>query len=731
VFHRHLLPHCIRATSRERRADRRQRDERQPNIERSRRRTGPRTARVTAILLLLSSVVGVAAALAGPASVAAAYPSSTVNLIGHGWGHGIGMGQWGSLGYAVGQDGGAGNFNYAQILGHYYGGTTLTQTNDATSMHDGNVIVAMTEVDGGDTIVTGAGGAAVDFPGGSAAAVLFRQLSPGTFEVYTGASCAGPTWTPVGTASNPVASAAGGGPVNLCTATGTIEVHGTLRAVTNSAGQSRTVNTVPIELYVADVAPAESPSSWASLGGAGPQFRPWGFQQSEAQTVAARSYVEASPLGYGGYADTCDQFCQTYPGMKWETATSLQAATEAWPYGTAGQVMMINGTNTVATTQYSASSGGYTTGDQFPAVPDAGDAICIPGACNPNHDWTASVPVSSIQGAYPQIGILTSVTVTARNGLGDLGGRVEQVRVAGTSGTATDTGDGFASKLGLKSDWFAVSGQPNGGVGGYWLDASDGGVFSFGNALFYGSMGGTHLNQPIVGMAATHDSGGYWEVAADGGVFSFGDAQFHGSVPGVLAPGQSLNRPVVGMATTPDGGGYWMVASDGGVFCFGDAPFEGSVPGVLQPGQSLNKPIVSIVPTRDGRGYWLVASDGGVFAFGDAGFVGSLGSSPPATPIVGVAPTPDNRGYWLLEADGVPHAFGDAPVVGTNGASPGLGSRSSAMTALVADATGGGFDAVDGSGQVFTYGDAPYFGDVASTVNGYTGHVVGIADRPN
>jgi peptidoglycan hydrolase-like amidase len=648
-------------------------------------------------------------------------------MIGHGWGHGIGMGQWGSLGYAIGQDGGLGNVPYQLILEHYYGGTTLTQTNDATSMHAGNVIVAMTEVNGGDTIVTAAGGGAVDYPGGSAQAVLFHQLSPGVFQIDTSTSCAGPTWSAVGTAGDPVASAAGGGPVNLCTAGGTIEVHGTLGALTNSIGQSRTVNTVPIEQYVADVAPAESPSSWASLGGPGLQNEPWGFQQSEAQTVAARSYVESNPLGYGGYADTCDQTCQSYPGMRWETATSLLAADGNH---TAGQVMMIDGTSTVATTEYSASSGGYTTGDQFPPVPDAGDAVCIPGACNPNHDWTATIPVSSIQSAYPQIGTLTSLTVTQRNGFGDLGGRVEQMTIAGTSGTATDTGDGFAAKLGLKSDWFAVSGQASGGVGGYWLDAADGGVFTFGNAQFFGSMGGTRLNQPVVGMSATHDSGGYWEVAADGGIFSFGDARFNGSVPGVLKPGQSLNQPVVGMATTPDGGGYWIVASDGGVFCFGDAPFEGSVPGVLKPGQSLNRPIVSIVPTRDGRGYWLVASDGGVFAFGDAGFVGSLGSSPPPTPIVGVAPTPDNGGYWLLEADGAVHAFGDAPGVGISGASPGLASRNSSMTALVADRTGRGFDAVDGTGQAFAYGDAPYFGDVATTVSGYTGHVVGIADTP-
>jgi hypothetical protein len=84
---------------------------------------------------------------------------------------------------------------------------------------------------------------------------------------------------------------------------------------------------------------------------------------------------------------------------------------------------------------------------------------------------------------------------------------------------------------------------------GYWLVASDGGIFSFGDAAFYGSMGGAHLNQPIVGMASTADGGGYWLVASDGGIFSFGDAAFHGSMGGA-----HLNQPIVGMASTPTGG---------------------------------------------------------------------------------------------------------------------------------------------------------------------------------
>ncbi len=106
---------------------------------------------------------------------------------------------------------------------------------------------------------------------------------------------------------------------------------------------------------------------------------------------------------------------------------------------------------------------------------------------------------------------------------------------------------------------------------GYWLVASDGGIFTFGDAGFYGSTGAIQLNQPIVGMAATADGQGYWLVASDGGIFTFGDAGFHGSTGAI-----HLNRPIVGMAATSDGQGYWLVASDGGIFTFGDAAFMGS-----------------------------------------------------------------------------------------------------------------------------------------------------------
>ena len=67
---------------------------------------------------------------------------------------------------------------------------------------------------------------------------------------------------------------------------------------------------------------------------------------------------------------------------------------------------------------------------------------------------------------------------------------------------------------------------------GKWLPTV--GIFAFGDATFDGSMGGTRLNAPIVGIAATVDGGGYWEVASDGGIFAFGDAIFNGSMGGIV-----------------------------------------------------------------------------------------------------------------------------------------------------------------------------------------------------
>jgi len=192
---------------------------------------------------------------------------------------------------------------------------------------------------------------------------------------------------------------------------------------------------------------------------------------------------------------------------------------------------------------------------------------------------------------------------------------------------------------------------------GYWLVASDGGIFSYGSSGFYGSLGNTPLAKPIVGMAA-HPSGlGYWLVASDGGVFSYGASKFKGSLGGI-----PLNKPIVGMAATPSGNGYWLVASDGGIFNYGDAAFFGSTGNV-----NLTKPVVDMDATPSGNGYWLVASDGGIFNFGGAGFFGSAGGAPLVKPVVGMSRTANGLGYALVATDGGVFTYGNQPFLGSTG----------------------------------------------------------------
>ncbi len=219
---------------------------------------------------------------------------------------------------------------------------------------------------------------------------------------------------------------------------------------------------------------------------------------------------------------------------------------------------------------------------------------------------------------------------------------------------------------------------------GYWLVAADGGVFAFGDARYFGSMGGRHLDKPVVGMASTAQ-GGYYELASDGGIFSFGPgATFHGSMGG-----RQLNEPVVGMAETSEGG-YYEVASDGGIFSFGPgATFRGSM-----GGRKLNEPVVGMADDPGG-GYYEVASDGGIFSFG-ALFHGSTGCLMLAQPIQSMVVSTDRT---------------------TTGTGTGCG-----LTGLQPP---GGYRFVARDGGVFNFGNATYDGSLGG--KGIT-DVVGMAD---
>jgi surface antigen len=199
---------------------------------------------------------------------------------------------------------------------------------------------------------------------------------------------------------------------------------------------------------------------------------------------------------------------------------------------------------------------------------------------------------------------------------------------------------------------------------GYWLVASDGGVFAFGDADYHGSIpglglgppgasSGKHLNAPIVGMVPSADGGGYFMVASDGGVFAFGDATYQGSCPAI--GGCRTVQAVIPDAT---GDGYWVINQTGGVYVFGDATYYGGV-------ATHGVPVVGAARAPDGGGYWIVLADGAVYSFGDANFFGTAAGFLTATnPATAIFPTADGAGYWITSANGTVDAFGDAPNVG-------------------------------------------------------------------
>jgi len=215
----------------------------------------------------------------------------------------------------------------------------------------------------------------------------------------------------------------------------------------------------------------------------------------------------------------------------------------------------------------------------------------------------------------------------------------------------------------------------------------------------------------VVGITPTADRAGYWLVASDGGIFAFGDAGFFGSIPGLgIAPAGTaggapkLSAPIVGMVPSADGRGYFMVGADGGVFAFGDARFAGSCPAIGGCGAAA----VAVMPDATGNGYWVVTATGGVYTFGDTPFYGAPG--PQGAPVTAAVRTPDGRGYWILFADGRVAAYGDAPALG--GPVGSVGGLDPA-TAVFATAQGTGYWVTDALGAVYPFGDAPNDGSMA------------------
>jgi len=351
-------------------------------------------------------------------------------VTGHGFGHGVGMSQYGAYGYAEhGKD-------YRFILAHYYTGTSLGQVTET------RIVRVLLDISGGD----------VGFSGATSACGIALDPSR-SYEAHR-------TGTAVklrSSAGKPLADcgrtlrAAGKGRVAIA---GVGTYRGVLEVVPtdSDAGSLNVINALPVDQYVKGVIPNESPPSWPQAA-------------LRAQAVAARSFALTVDVGGNGFGLYDDTRSQVYEGLASETESTNEAAD-----ATRGQVVTYAGK--IAETYFSACSGGHTESVQnvffgppvpyLVGVPDPYDSYC------PLHTWTlrfSGAQIGARLGAYLD-GSLQKVVVTQRGS----SPRIIWAQLYGSGGVTKVRGDQLASALGGYDRWMSfrklVNGKAAGGEGG-------------------------------------------------------------------------------------------------------------------------------------------------------------------------------------------------------------------------------------------------------------------------
>lgn len=352
----------------------------------------------------------------GPQYVAPQGSGALFLVSGHGYGHGVGMGQWGAQGYAKQ------GYTYDAVLDAYYPGTTLGQTN-ATSIR---VLLASgkkTLTISSKKPITIEDGDGIDhtLPAGS------TTLTPALKLAVDGGS-----------------SQALDPPLTFLPASGSMLTLGHRYRgrilVDNPSKKLRAINVLGLQQYLYGVVPVEMPSTWLPAA-------------LQAQAVAARSYALANRKAAAPFDVYADWRSQAYLGVSGETPAGKLAVDE-----TAGEVLLYDGN--VADTLFSSSTGGRTqsAADAFGApgrpylvsVPDPYDTI------SPYHDW-GPVPVTgkTLGSAVGAVGRVVDATVKRNSSR-----RVKTLKITslsrGSQLTATTGGAAIASALSLRSTWFSV-----------------------------------------------------------------------------------------------------------------------------------------------------------------------------------------------------------------------------------------------------------------------------------
>ncbi len=394
---------------------------------------------------LAAAVVGATFLGGSPTSASVAvdqsYPvpkDGTWTVRGHGYGHGNGMSQHGAQGAA--QEG----LNHRQILAFYYPGTEIGTARKRIRV----LITADTSADvvvlprSGLTLRDRGSGTAYPLPTGVDATRWRLTTDAQNRDIVEYDDGGWTRWRPGGrdTLEGEGQFEAGGKPITLVTPSGQRAYRGVLRAAKPSPGSTDrdTVNAVAMNHYLKGVVPREMPALWEP-------------EAVQAQSVAARTYASWSVQDYlDRYYQICDTTsCQVYGGYGDEHPASNAAIAE-----TGREILTYGGEP--AFTQFSASSGGWTSAGSMPYLVSKQDPYDN-WSGNTHRDWSVSLSASRVRSAFPGIGAIRRLRVTQREGGGEWKGRVETIVVVGAKGSRTVTGDTFRSTFGLKSTWFSFT----------------------------------------------------------------------------------------------------------------------------------------------------------------------------------------------------------------------------------------------------------------------------------
>ncbi|MGA1406478.1 MAG: peptidoglycan-binding protein [Ilumatobacteraceae bacterium] len=468
---------------------------------------------------LKALVIGVVAtcfvSIAAPVQAEDGLLPNAIVVSGRGYGHGRGMSQYGSYGWATSY-----GWQWQQILDFYYGGPTgnvvapLPDPNQEMSVVlTGSDMTRVSTIYANSTAVVADAGNAIfvqdPAPGRTWVSLVAREVANRVYRVWGSMErkCA-TTDNPAAEGFTQIADVAdvasfttttGADPaapaetqIGLCEprTNGRFKIRyyrGEVRAVNNARGENRTINVVPMESYLRGVVPRESPAEWGNAAGGA------GMNALRAQAVAARSYA-ATENRYVNLARTCDsQDCQVYGGAGVREAlndgfSSLEHPLTDQAIAETASVAIITPQGQPARTEFTSSNGGRTAGGTFPAKDDAGDRASDP--VNSLLVWTRVISAAQLQAKYPQIGTLTQV-VTNHDGLGaEFNGYATSVDIVGTAATVSVSGWTFKSSFSLPAPWFDTS-----SIAGATIDAAP-----VGSMLFVGDSVGESISAEFNGI---------------------------------------------------------------------------------------------------------------------------------------------------------------------------------------------------------------------------------------